>query len=124
MKKVILSVIAVAMTVLGLGGIATMSPAAYAASSNYGLDLIGSGAATASSDLKGAVTKIINAILGVVGLLAVVMVIIGGINFITSQGDTGKVTKARNTILYGVIGMVIAILAYAIVNFVITNAIK
>lgn len=123
MKKVVLSVIAVAMTVLGLGGVATMSPAAYAAGS-YGLDLIGSGSNIKTSSLDTAITTVINAILGVVGLLAVVMIIIGGINFITSQGDTGKVTKARNTILYGVIGMVIAILAYAIVNFVITKAIN
>lgn len=122
MKKVILSVIAVAMTVLGLGGIATMSPAAYAAGS-YGLSYI-SGDNIKTSNLSTLISGVINAILGVVGLLAVVMIIIGGINFITSQGDTGKVTKARNTILYGVIGMVIAIFAYAIVNFVITNAIK
>ena len=55
----------------------------------------------------------------VVGILAVVMIIIGGIQYTTSGGDQAAVTKAKNTILYGIVGLVIAILAYAIVNFVI-----
>ncbi len=64
---------------------------------------------------------IINVILGIIGLVAVVMMIIGGISFVTSQGDAGKVAKARNTILYGVVGLIIALLAFAIVNFVLTS---
>ena len=46
------------------------------------------------------------------------MIIIGGIHYATSQGDAAKVKKGKDTILYGIIGLVIAILAYAIVNFV------
>ena len=68
---------------------------------------------------NGTVTKVINAVLYVVGVLAVVMVIIGGIKYTTSGGDQNAVTSAKNTILYGIVGLVIAILAYAIVNFVI-----
>ena len=49
------------------------------------------------------------------------MVIIGGIQYTTSGGDSAAVTKAKNTILYGIVGLVIALLAYAIVNFVITR---
>lgn len=64
---------------------------------------------------------VINAVLGLVGIVAVVVMIVGGISFITSQGDPGKVTKARNTILYGVIGIVVALLAFAIVNFVLKS---
>lgn len=64
------------------------------------------------------VQVIINVALAVLGLVAVVMIIMGGFNYMTSSGDTAKVTKARNTILYGVIGLVIALLAFAIVNFV------
>lgn len=64
---------------------------------------------------------IINVILGVVGFVAVVMIIVGGISFITSQGDSGKVTKAKNTVLYGIIGLVVALLAFAIVNFVLSS---
>ena len=49
------------------------------------------------------------------------MVIIGGVKYTTSGGDQAAVTSAKNTILYGIIGLVIAILAYAIVNFVISK---
>lgn len=72
-------------------------------------------------DLPTTVTNIINGVLYVVGVLAVVMVIIGGIQYTTSGGDSAAVTKAKNTILYGIVGLVIAILAYAIVNFIITR---
>ena len=70
---------------------------------------------------NGVVKNVINVILYVVGILAVVMIIIGGIQYTTSGGDSAAVTKAKNTILYGIVGLVIAILAYAIVNFVLTN---
>ena len=49
------------------------------------------------------------------------MIIIGGIQYSTSAGDSGKVKKAKDTILYGIIGLVIALLAFAIVNFVLTQ---
>lgn len=65
--------------------------------------------------------NIINVIIGVLGIVAVVVIIIGGVQYMTSTGDAGKVKKARDTILYGVIGLIICILAFAIVNFVITN---
>ncbi|OYX42854.1 hypothetical protein B7Y94_02845 [Candidatus Saccharibacteria bacterium 32-49-12] len=64
------------------------------------------------------VTPVINFMLALVGVLAVVMIIVGGIKYITSAGDTSKVTAAKNTILYAVIGLVVAILAYAIVSWV------
>ena len=122
MKKLILSMAAVALTVLGLGGVAMVSPAYAdgAQSALGGLSNI-SDVAGGEGDLWGMISTVINVILSVVGVIAVFMIILGGINFITSQGDTAKVTKARNTILYGAVGLVIALLAYAIVNFVLTN---
>ena len=47
----------------------------------------------------------------------------GGVGYMTSSGDAGKVKKAKDTILYGVIGLVIVALSFAIVNFVISNII-
>ena len=67
------------------------------------------------------VQSVISVVVGLVGLVAVVMIILGGFQYTTSAGDTNKVTKAKNTILYGIIGLVIAILAFAIVNFVLQN---
>lgn len=61
---------------------------------------------------------IIDTLLFIVGAIAVVMIIIGGIIYATSAGDSGKVTQGKNTVLYAVIGLVVAILAFAIVNWV------
>ena len=49
----------------------------------------------------------------------VIMLIWGGIRYTTSAGDSNKVTAAKNTVLYAIVGLVVAILAYAIVNMVI-----
>ena len=67
------------------------------------------------------VSQILNVVIGVVGVVAVAVIIIGGIYFVISQGDASKVTRARNTILYGVVGLIVALLAFAIVNFVLSS---
>lgn len=67
------------------------------------------------------VKNIINVVLGILGVVAVGVIILGGFYFLTSQGDAAKVTKGKNTILWGVVGLVIALLAFAIVNFVLGN---
>ena len=72
-------------------------------------------------DSVGSVTGILNAVIAVLGIVAVVVIIIGGVSYMTSSGDAGKVKKAKDTILYGVIGLVIVALSFAIVNFVISN---
>ena len=75
-------------------------------------------------DLVGNITNIINAVIAVLGIVCVVVMIIGGINYMTSSGDAGKVKKGKDTILYGLIGLIICVLAFALVNFVIVNIIK
>lgn len=66
-------------------------------------------------------TQIINVIVGVIGVVAVIVIVIGAILMVVSQGEPGKVARARLTIMYAVIGLVIAILAYAIVNFALSS---
>ena len=58
-------------------------------------------------------------LLFIIGAVSVIMLIIGGIRYTVSQGDSSAVTAAKNTILYSIIGLVVAILAYAAVSFVI-----
>jgi hypothetical protein len=62
---------------------------------------------------------ITNVLLFLIGAVSVIMLIIGGIRYTISGGDSTAVTSAKNTILYAVIGIIVALLAYAIVNFVI-----
>lgn len=65
------------------------------------------------------ITTVINVLLFIIGIISVIMIIIGGIMYSTSAGDAGTVTKAKNTVLFAVVGLVIAFLAFAIVNWVI-----
>lgn len=74
-----------------------------------------------NNDLQGNVIAILNAVIGVLSFVCVVVIIIGGVTYMTSSGDAGKVKKAKDTILYGVLGLVVCVLAFAIVNFVISN---
>ena len=69
---------------------------------------------------SGVFKQVTNTILYIVGIIAVIMLIIGGIRYVTSGGDAKQVTDAKNTVLYAIIGLVIAFLAFAIVNFVIS----
>ena len=77
-----------------------------------------------SNNLMVTINTIVNVVLGVLGLLAVIVIIYGGFMFTTATGDASKVKKAKDTIMYGVIGLVIALLAYAIVNFVVSSIFK
>lgn len=63
----------------------------------------------------------VNLMLFIIGAIAVIMIIIGGFRYVISGGNSSNVTAAKNTILYAIIGVVVAILAYAIINFVVTN---
>ena len=70
---------------------------------------------------EGVFKQITNVVLYIVGVIAVIMLIIGGIKYVVSGGDAKKVTDAKNTVLYAIIGLIVAFLAFAIVNFVITT---
>ena len=78
----------------------------------------------ATTDLNTMIKSVLNWVFGIIGIVAVIMIIIGGFNMMISSGDPGKVKKGKDTILYGIIGLVISILAFAIVNFVIGGIFK
>lgn len=75
--------------------------------------------ATTLFGATGIFTTITNVMLFVVGAISVIMVVIGGLRYVISGGNSTNITTAKNTILYAVIGLVVAILAYAMINFVI-----
>lgn len=74
-----------------------------------------------TKDVPTTAQTIINVMVSVVGIVAVAVIVIGGILYVTSTGDASKAKRAQHTILYGVVGLVVAILAYAIVNFVLKS---
>lgn len=65
--------------------------------------------------------RILNIVTYVAGAAAVLVIILGGIRYITSNGDQSQITSAKNTILYALIGLVVAMMANAIINFVLTG---
>jgi hypothetical protein len=66
----------------------------------------------------GIITEVVRTLLYAVGIISVVMLIYGGLRYVVSGGDNKKVTDAKNTIMYAIIGLIIALLSYAIVEFV------
>ncbi len=66
-----------------------------------------------------AIDRVIDLIFYTVGIVAVIVIIVGGIKFITADGDASKIKGARETIMYAVIGLVVALLSYGIVGFII-----
>jgi hypothetical protein len=81
------------------------------------------GQATTLFGPGGIFQTITNTALYIIGAVSVLMLIYGGIRYTISMGDAKNVEAAKNTIMYAVIGVVVALLAYAIVNFVLTSLI-
>lgn len=77
-----------------------------------------------TSDLESTVIKIIQWVLGFLGLIAVIMILIGGFQWMTAGGNEEKVASAKKVISAAVIGLIIILLAWAIVIFVVTQANK
>jgi len=72
----------------------------------------------------GIFVTVTNILIFIIGAIAVIMLIIGGIRYVLSQGDQSAITSAKNTILYAIIGIVVAMLAFGAVNFVTTQLTK
>ncbi len=73
-----------------------------------------------NDDASSLINVVINMAFYVLGMIAAVMIVVGGIRYATSQGDASAIKSAKDTILYSVIGLVVAILSFVIVNFVLS----
>lgn len=76
---------------------------------------------SSTSKVQNIVTQGVNLFSVVVGIVAVIMIVVGGFRYITSGGDSGKVSSAKTTIIYALIGLVIVALAQFIVKFVLNK---
>lgn len=70
---------------------------------------------------NGILNKVVRVFFIIVGIGSTIMVVIGGFKYVLSSGDPGKVTSAKNTIIYAIVGIVIALLAQAIIIFLVNN---
>lgn len=126
-KKSLQGLLLVPLFAFGLSFVPSVQPTAFAQCTNDASGGLSAGANCAKGDDQqtdlfgdtGIFKTITNVLLFIIGAISVIMLIIGGIRYVVSGGDSGAVTAAKNTILYAVIGIIVALLAYALVNFVI-----
>ena len=124
MKK---SIISIAIMICAVFGASVLSTASLSGSASA---QISEGINTATtSEMKGKsidgdnglVKTVVNVLLWAVGILSVIMIIFSGFRYITSAGDASKTKSAQSTLTYSVVGLIVAIMAYAIVNMVINR---
>ncbi len=129
-KQLLLGAFAIPVMVLGASLVLSPAPANAAfdkglsdgANSAQGKDQQGDASSLFGEGGQGGIFRTItNVLLFLIGAISVIMLIIGGIRYVVSGGDSTAVQNAKNTILYAIVGVVVAILAYAVVNFVISS---
>ena len=120
--KIFTKILAAGMLMVGLLGVFT--PAVSAAN---GINICSNGNEnsvycknknTGETQVNGIIKSIVEVLLTAVGAISIIMIVIGGIMFALSSGDAQKAAKARNTVLYAVVGLAVSLFASAIVNFV------
>ena len=112
------------VSLLAVVGVIALAPVSVSAVVNPAQEIqngANSAGASGEASLGDRIQTVINILLFILGAIAVVMIVIGGIRYSTSNGDSGSIKTAKDTILYAVIGLIVAILAYAIVNFVLQS---
>ena len=121
MKK---SIISIAIMICAVFGASVLSTASLSGSASA---QVSEGINTATtSEMKGKridgdnglIKTVVNVLLWAVGILSVIMIIFSGLRYITSAGDASKTKSAQSTLTYSVVGLIVAIMAYAIVNMV------
>jgi len=124
MKKSIISIAIMTCAVFGTSVLSTASLSGSASAQ------VSEGINTATtSEMKGKsidgkdglIKTVVNVLLWAVGILSVIMIIFSGFRYITSAGDASKTKSAQSTLIYSVVGLIVAIMAYAIVNMVINR---
>ena len=124
--KRITNMILTILSVLTIG--LSISPVALAAVDPN--KAVTDGVTAAGGDSKGGLNLrdglklVVNVLLFLRGAIAVIMIVVGGLRYVLSSGDSNQLTAAKNTILYAVVGLIVALLSYAIVNWVIDQFAK
>lgn len=124
MKQIGKVILAIAMVMAGLVGIGQGAVYAEPATNvcddgNIPDDVKEAAGCDVTTTAPSVAVNIINVVLGILGLVAVFVIVFGGVMYVSSAGSPERITMGKNLVLYGIVGLVIALLAFAIVNFVI-----
>jgi hypothetical protein len=119
------------VTIMGLAVFSLVAPHVFADAKSAvcegaGLAVGANGCATPAGtpDVDTTLQKGMNLFSAIVGIIAVVMIIVGGLKFIASQGDPTQMNNAKNTLIFAAVGLVIVALAQVIVHFVLQRFTK
>ena len=117
MKRIVI----VSILALSLVGIALLPETASAAILDQACTGVNNDVCSkkGDTDANPLIVSVVNLLLYIVGIVAVIMIIVGGMKYLTSSGDSGKVTSAKNTVVYAVVGLLVAIFSWVIVNFIV-----
>lgn len=118
MKRIFTTSIIAAISIAALTALTGADASAQGAIQSGVQAAQGTGVPTNLFGDTGIITTITNTLLFIAGALAVIMIIFGGLRYATSAGNAASVTAAKNTILYAIVGLIIAFLAFAAVNWV------
>lgn len=132
LKRIFAATLFVGVTTLSTFGVAYAAPTASdgaKAAVCQGVSLTQEGTDATCSDgggkgITGVIKLAVNILSLIVGIAAVIMIMIGGLKYITSQGDSNNTASAKNTILYAIIGLAIVSFAQLIVRFTLTKTIE
>lgn len=95
-------------------------PMVVGAQASLGLET-GGATGLGSRDIKDTITAVLNVLLGFLGIIAVIVILLGGFKWMTAMGSEDKVGEAKKLIGAGIVGLVIILAAYAIATYVITT---
>lgn len=125
MKKLSIIFKTIAVMVVGLFALNLVAPHVFADAKSAvcegaGLTVGASGCSTPSGtpEVESVVQRGLNIFSAILGIIAVVMIMVGGLKYITSQGDSGQMNTAKNTLIFAAVGLVIVVLAQTLVKFV------
>ena len=124
LKNILISTLTVAVMVFGVSIIYQTGNTEIAGAINSeitsGMNATSAGTST-PTDANVVIKNVTNIMFFIIGAVSVIMLIYGGIRYTTSGGNANNVTAAKNTIMYSIIGLVVAILAFAVVQFVVNQ---
>ena len=124
LKSILISTLMVAVMVFGVSIIYQTGNTEIAGAVNSeitsGMNATSAGTST-PTNANVVIKNVTNTMFFIIGAVSVIMLIYGGIRYTTSGGNANSVTAAKNTIMYSIIGLVVAILAFAVVQFVVTQ---
>ena len=127
LKSILISTLTVAVMVFGVSIIYQTGNTEIVGAINSeitsGMNATSAGTST-PTNANVVIKNVTNTMFFIIGAVSVIMLIYGGIRYTTSGGNANSVTAAKNTVIYSIVGLVIAILAFAVVQFVVNQVME